>query len=86
MFSRDQANKAADSLLEPPQRELAERRKKLADRQTRTFDLRRSPLVPAAAAAGVALLAMDLVSDKSYAFAAGAVAGWVFGIALKHAK
>lgn len=86
MFSRDQANKAADSLLEPSQRELAERRKKLANRDAGAFDLRRSPLLPSAAAAAVALLGMDLVSEKPYAFVVGAVAGWVFGVVLSKSR
>ncbi len=78
MVSPDQAEQAADSLLEPAKQELAARQKKLARRKAIQTSLHES-LFPAAVAAGVAIFFVDDIGSPSIAFffsaAIGAIAG-----------
>ena len=83
MISRDQADKASDSLLEPSKQELAARQAKLEKRKASTVRHRLSPLFTAAIAAAVALASQDRFSSDMYAFLLGAVVGSLAGLIMR---
>ena len=76
MYSREQAEKVSDSLLEPSKRELADRQTRLARRESQRERMRMSPMIPASIAAAVTLATLDIFAREAYSFFAGALAGW----------
>lgn len=86
LLSRDQANTAANSLVDAPQSDPAECRKRLATLRERKFVLRRLLLVPAAVDAAPALMAFDRVDDRSRALLAGAVSIQAVGVMLNYGR
>lgn len=78
MVSPDQAEQAADSLLEPAKKELAAKQKKLARRKALQKGLHES-IFPAAVAAGVAIFFADEIGSSITAFVFSASIGAIAG-------
>ena len=76
MISRDQAEQAADSLLEPSKKKLSanqNKRAKLASRR------RESPFIPAVVAAIATSFSLNYFDDVVISMMLGAAIGYFFG-------
>lgn len=82
MVSRDQAEKAADSLLEPLRRKLALKQERLSKRNTPAPTMI-DWLVATAAAAAAALFAYDYADNLAVLLIFGVSVGWFAGLLLR---
>ena len=85
MTTKEQAEKAADSLLEEPRRALDEDRKKRKDALQDAVARRNSPLIPAFVAAITVMISMQYIDSNVACVALGAAIGGLFGWAARRA-
>ena len=79
MITREQAEKVTDTLLEPHQDELQERKKERQEFRTIQQRRRESPLVPAIGAAVATYILLSYVDSAIFVVTVGAGVGGLFG-------
>ncbi len=84
MISPDQAEKAAEGLLQPSKQELAAKQQKLSRRKARIDKIHK--LIPPAVAAVAALELVDYFESTGYTVLVAAAIGWGAGLILDRKK
>jgi hypothetical protein len=83
MITREQAEQAANSILEQPEAEPGSRQEKMARRAAAAQRRRESPLIPALTAALTTIAALGFLESALISALLGAAVGGLFGWAAR---